>query len=65
MKLIKLNKNKAVYNGIELLTALLLILVIFIVYQHNRSAIKIIIGGQFYKQLSESEGKDIDKYFRP
>lgn len=65
MKLIKLNNNKVFQIIIGLLTVLLLTLVIFIVYQHNRNAIKITMGGQFYKQFSDIEGKDTEKYFRP
>ena len=65
MKLIKLNKNKVFQIVIGLLTALLLTLVIFIVYHQNRISIKITMGGRFYKQFSDSEGKDTEKYFRP
>ncbi|MBW9172380.1 hypothetical protein K2F43_14315 [Clostridium estertheticum] len=65
MNPIKLNKNKVFQIIIELLTVLLLILVIFIVYHQNREPIKITMGGRVYKQVSDNEGKDTDKYFRP
>ena len=65
MKLTKSNKNKIFQFVIGLLTALLLILVVFIVYHKNRNSVKITMGGQFYTQFSDSEGKDIEKYFRP
>ena len=65
MKLTKLNNNKIFQIVIGLLTALLLILVVFILYHKNRNSVKITMGGQFYSQFSDSEGKDIEKYFRP
>ncbi|MCB2355193.1 hypothetical protein [Clostridium estertheticum] len=65
MNLIKLNKNNIFQIIIGLLTALLLTLIIFIVYNQNINPIKITMGGRFYEQFSDSEGKDIDKYFRP
>lgn len=65
MKLIKLNKNKVLQIIIGLLIVLLLTLFIFIVYHQNRKPIKITMGGRFYKQVNDSEGKDFDKYFRP
>ena len=65
MKLIKLNKDKVFQTIIGLLTAILLTLVVYIVYYHNRNAVKITMGGQFYKQFSDSEGKATERYFRP
>lgn len=65
MKFTKLDKNKIFQIIIGLLTALLITLIIFIVYHHNRNSIKITMGGQFYKQFTDIEGKDVDKYFRP
>ncbi|MBW9153003.1 hypothetical protein [Clostridium estertheticum] len=65
MNPIKLNKNNVFQIIIGLLTVLLLTLIIFIVYHQNREPIKITMGGRFYKQFSDSEGKDTDKYFRP
>jgi len=65
MKLVKLNKNMIFGIIIGLLTALLLILVVLIVYNKNRNSVKITMGGQFYTQFSDSEGKDTEKYFRP
>lgn len=65
MKLIKSNKNRIFQIIIVLLTVVLLTLVIFIVYHQNRKPIKITMGGLFYKQVSDSEAKDFDKYFRP
>ncbi|MBU3157145.1 hypothetical protein [Clostridium estertheticum] len=65
MNPIKLNKNNIFQIIIGLLTVLLLTLIIFIVYNQNINPIKITMGGRFYEQFSDSEGKDTDKYFRP
>ncbi|MBU3215036.1 hypothetical protein LL033_00100 [Clostridium estertheticum] len=65
MNPIKLNENNIFKIIIGLLTVLLLTLIISIVYYQNRNPIKITMGGRFYKQFSDREGKDTDKYFRP
>ena len=65
MNHIKLNENNIFKIIIGLLTVLLLILIISIVYYQNRNPIKITMGGRFYKQFNDREGKDTDKYFRP